>query len=107
MNRKSLLMVCQVLMAAALLLLFFTTVPWLGTQDLSALPSSYHGAVPDWARSFTNDHGNVVFHRHGTVKDEPVEFAFRAGGMVVLFALLGLSIWLPRRSSASARLGAP
>lgn len=94
-------LVGQVVLAVALMLMFFTTAPWLGTQSLAELPADYGDRVPTWAKGFNNDHGVVVFHDHGPIKEEPVAFAVRVAGVFGLFGLLMISVWFPRKRDPS------
>jgi hypothetical protein len=66
----------------------FGTVPWLGHRPLAELPTGYQGEVPGWAKSFPNDHGRVLFQKHGTIHDEPIAFALRVAACAGLMALL-------------------
>ena len=94
--------VAQIVLAVATMLMFFTTVSWLGKHELSELPPDYRSPVPTSAKSFSNDHGHVVFHSDGTISQEPVAFGVRAVGTTLLFGAFLASIWWQR--SRSARL---
>lgn len=93
---KWLLVCCRIALAIGALLCFFLTAPWLNAQPLSNLSPAYHAQVPPWAKSFTTDHGNLVFHDHGTISQEPAQFALRVGLTFLLLGLLVASIYLPR-----------
>jgi hypothetical protein len=91
------LLICgRIALAAGALLAFFITAPWLNAQPLSELPGTYHAQVPTWAKSFTTDHSNLVFHDHGTIGQEPLQFALRVGLTLALLALFVASVYLPR-----------
>jgi hypothetical protein len=84
------------------MLMFFETVPWLGTRQLAELPTDNQSEVPAWAKSFTYDHGKVLFLEHGTIAEEPVAFAIRVAAVLGLLVLLLISIWLPRKRGSPA-----
>jgi hypothetical protein len=94
--RKWLLMCCRIALAVGALLLFFLTAPWLNAKPLSDLPATYHAQVPTWAKSFTTDHSFLVFHDHGTISEEPVQFALRVGLTLVLLGMFAASLYFPR-----------
>jgi hypothetical protein len=102
MKQKWLLVACQVILAVSFMLMFFETAPWLGTRQLSELPTTNQSEAPVWAKSFSYDHGKVMFLEHGTISEEPVAFAIRVAGVLGLLILLLLSIWLPRKRGSSA-----
>lgn len=97
MKRKWLLVTCQVILAVLFMLMFFETAPWLGTRELVELPTENQSEMPVWAKSFSYDHGKVMFWEHGTITKEPVAFAVRVVGVLGLLLLLLLSVWLPRK----------
>jgi hypothetical protein len=92
-SRKTLVAwVARIAAAIGSLVLFFVTIPWLGNNPLSELPDEYRAQVPAWAKSFSNDHGQVVFHDHGTVADEPFQFGLRVVLLLLLFGVLVFSV---------------
>jgi hypothetical protein len=88
MKRNWLRIACRIVIAAALAFMCFATIPWLGQRPLTELPTDYQGEVPAWAKSFSNDHGRVLFQNHGTIHDEPIAFALRVAACAGLMALL-------------------
>jgi hypothetical protein len=75
----------QVLLALALLYMFFIWAPWLTAQPVSSISDVQlaHEPVPPGARSFTVSHGKVNFRALGTPTEEPVAFGLLTLGIVI------------------------
>jgi len=75
--RKWGLWLLRVALAIVALLSFFGWVPLLGSDRLSALPRQEipAGGIPEWAKSFHINHGQVVFNHFGLPADDPIPFA--------------------------------
>jgi hypothetical protein len=83
----------QLVLALAAFATFAGWAPWLGTKPLSELAEirPQHTEVPAAARGFSINHGEITFHRHGQIKDQPALFALHTFGLVVL---IGAMLWL-------------
>jgi hypothetical protein len=75
---------------------FFALTPWLGCRPLAELPIDHSAAVPPSAMCFTDNHGQIAFHAHGLIAQEPLRFSVHVLAIVVPFALLVWSIWRTR-----------
>lgn len=62
---------------------FVALTPWLACKPLSELPPerSARLVVPPSARCFTYEHGEVDFHDHGLIAEEPVRFGLHVLGV--------------------------
>jgi hypothetical protein len=98
-KRKWPIIACQVVLAVLFMLMFFETAPWLGARQLTELPTDEQVEPPAWAKSFSYDHGKVIFWTHGTVRDEPAAFGIRVAGTLVLFGAILALIFLKRRNA--------
>lgn len=84
---------------------FLTTIPWLGTYSLKELPTEYKQAAPPWAKGFSTDHGNLVFHDHGSITEEKNEFFVRIAAGCACLVLFGALFAFPgsRRNQSEAQ----
>jgi len=89
----------QIALAFAALVTFVQWAPWLGAKQLSELAGTglRHGEVPDDARSFSINHGEIVFHRHGTISDQPILFIVYTS---ILIISIGSMVLLSVRSKS-------
>jgi hypothetical protein len=94
---KWLIVCCRIALGIGVVIAFFVTAPWLNSRSLSDLPAEYRNQVPAWAKSFTLDHDNLVFNGHGTIRQEPVQFALRLGALLALLGASAASMRFPRQ----------
>jgi len=87
----------QTILALAAFATFAQWAPWLGAKPLFELAymELQHRAIPNDAHSFSISHGDVVFHHHGTIADQPIEFML----YTLLLAFVGLMVWLSKSRS--------
>ena len=80
----------QVVVVVVMFLIFFYLAPWLSVKPISELEEKYRNnlEIPIEAKSFSINHGEVVFHSHGTIQQEPVYFG------VLVFLLFSLLLLL-------------
>ena len=85
--------IVQLVLALALMYMFFVWAPWLASEPISAIASVQlpHAEVPATAKSFTISHGAVSFREVGTVSEEPILFGLLTLAMIADFAILVLS----------------
>lgn len=83
----------QIVLAAALVVMFFIWAPWLVSQPIEQLKEVQiaHGEVPPEAKSYTVNHGKVYFRKLGTVSQQPFLFGLLTVAMVADLVLLVLS----------------
>ena len=84
----------QVVMAVALMLMFFTWAPWLGAQPVSEIPPDAAASLPANCPAFTVSHGNYSCFSLGTVRSNPLGFVSFSALFATLFAaflFIGLS----------------
>jgi hypothetical protein len=81
---------------------FFRLAPWIACKPISELPPERIAAaqIPADARCYSINHGQIVFHSHGTVAEDTRSFAMNAAVYVIAFGLLmwpqlwnGLRAW--------------
>jgi hypothetical protein len=80
----------RVVLGIVALLSFFGWVPLLASDRVSALPPQQipAGGIPEWAKSFHINHGQVVFNHFGVPGDDPLPFVILL--LVSLLAILAL-----------------
>jgi hypothetical protein len=97
MMKRVSLAVLQLALLSAGMAGFFALTPWLGCRPLDRLPRE--GLVPpppSDARCFTYSHGEVRFHSHGLIAEEPVLFALHVLAFAIpVLALIWLVLWKP------------
>jgi hypothetical protein len=81
-------------------LAFMELTTWLGSQPLEDLLPTELSKVPVSAKSFTTNHGMKLFHEHGTIQQEPLQFSLYVALLLVPWALL---VWDLRRSGVLKR----
>jgi hypothetical protein len=71
---------------------FVRLAPWIACKPIAALPQERIAVVqiPADARCYSINHGEIVFHRHGTVAEDTRSFALNAAVYVIA---LGLLVW--------------
>lgn len=81
-----------VILFCSYILVFLRYAPWLTAHDIELVYDrfSYKGVAPEWARSFSINHGDYIFYR-----DSPRENRFKFYTIIflllVLFFLSGLT----------------
>jgi hypothetical protein len=89
MIRQAGLWLMRVALALVAALSCFTWLSLLGSKPLSVLPPSQEQVeIPDSAKSFRMDHGQIRFSLLGTPKEEPIRFGILVS--VSVAAMLGL-----------------
>ena len=71
---------------------FVRLAPWIACKPISALPQERIAVaqVPADARCYSINHGQIIFHRHGTVAEDTRSFALN----VAVYAItMGLLVW--------------
>jgi hypothetical protein len=93
--KRVLVSILQLILVGGLFASFFALTPWLGCKPLAELPSASAASstVPADAQCFTDNHGQIAFHAHGLISEEPVRFAIHVAALLALFGLLLLSFW--------------
>jgi hypothetical protein len=104
--KRILISITQLALVLAMFAAFFSLTPWLGCRPLDELPSEQRAAksISPEVVCFTDNHGQIAFHNHGLISQEPERFAFHVVGVIVPFGLLLLSLWY-FRSSRRAGIG--
>ncbi len=65
---------------------FYNFAIRLGSNPIENLPADI--SVPSGTKSFSNDHGQLSFHEHGTISDEPLVFGMYLIAMLISIALM-------------------
>jgi len=89
---------------------FLALTTWLGCQPVEDLSPTEMSEVPVGAKCFTVNHGMKLFHEHGTIQQEPLQFSMYAALLLVPWVLLVwdlwrsgvLKRWLSRRKSTTS-----
>ena len=81
----------QILAVAIMFLLFFQIAPWLDAQPISLLPTGV--SAPEWAHSFSINHGRYLFLHVGPISEQPILFTISVAILVVCWVFL---LWSTR-----------
>ena len=92
----------EVFLAVALMLVFFSWAPWLGSQPVAEMPIDVITSLPANCPAVTGSHGKYYCFSSGTIHSNPVGFALHTALLAALFGALlfiGLSGrgWWPNR----------
>lgn len=80
----------RVVLALVAALSFFIWLPLLGSKPIAALPSQEQAAIPDSAKSFRMDHGQIRFSMIAMPQEDPIRFWILVS--VSVAAMLGLIV---------------
>lgn len=95
------LSVLQTLLAIVVFPLFFFVADWLSAQTPSELREEDGTLVPEHWRAVTVSGGKCTEWSYGTVRENPLSFAFWAGLLFTVLALLLVSAIYAGRLRAS------
>ena len=81
-----------VLLCVVLSFSFVRLAPWIACKPIAQLPREHIAVthIPADARCYSFNHGQIVFHSHGTVAEDTRSFALNATVYVIA---LGLLLW--------------
>jgi len=82
--------IAQLTLLVAIFASFFSLTVWLDCRPLAELTPEQRGSmpIPQGAACFTDNHGQIAFHAHGLVSQEPVRFAISVAGVLIPWILL-------------------
>jgi len=82
--------VAQLALVVAIVASFFSLTVWVGCRPLAELNPGQRGSmpIPQDAACFTDNHGQIAFHAHGLISQEPVRFAISVAGVLIPWFLL-------------------
>jgi hypothetical protein len=86
--------VAEVILAIALMLVFFSWAPWLGAQPVSEMPADIIAILPADCPAVTGSHGTYYCFPSGTISSNPTGFALHTALFAALFGaflFIGLS----------------
>jgi hypothetical protein len=92
----------EIILAVALMLVFFSWAPWLGAQPVSEMPTDIVATLPANCPAVTGSHGTYYCFSSGTIRSNPTGFALHTALLAALFGtfiFIGLSGrgWWPKR----------
>ena len=96
--------ILQLLMFAVAMLLFVKFIPWLTSHDISELSaySSYTLPPPEWAKSFSVNHGDFYFYRESPSENRPKFYLVISGFLVIWVFLLASGLYVKKRIKQNA-----
>jgi hypothetical protein len=79
-----------VLLCAVCALDFVRLAPWIACKPISELSKkeAVVAQIPASARCYSINHGQIVFHKHGTIAEDTRSFVLRAAVFVIALGLL-------------------
>jgi hypothetical protein len=75
----------QVVVAIALMLVFFSWAPWLGNEPMSEVPANVAASLPADCPAVSGSHGTYHCDYRGTVRSNPLGFAALTALFLTLF----------------------
>jgi len=96
---KMFLVVAQAALAILLILIFFDWAPSINCQSLDELSSSKFKdvKVPEDAKCFNINHGEIHFSDRLPIKEEPQPFIISSLFLVLCFSVLAALNWYHRK----------
>lgn len=100
--KRAVLSAIQLVLLLSAFAAFFALTPWLGCEPIDEMSSEQQANAPvppADAVCFTINHGEIAFHRHGLISEEPGRFALHLAAFVLPLSFVIASVLKRRRSS--------